>query len=248
MEKLLKRPFLHYTLSGWWFCNVAPTVGQQGPPVLRLPRNHEEGAKCGSRCCANGKNVRVRPAGVFGPRQRSAILLSRLPGTAERGDRRDWEAPVLSPAQIQFVATELNAALKLLRREFPGAAHTCSIHGVCAGWIFRWSLIVSMSISTPMPIRVGPSGRNSPSSSKTGLFTNRAWHATSQRCGMTRNAIAPMLRARQRYKVAQFATWAKQRGAPFTTTESWASVVYCDTPDLDWVGCWNGELVSGRRH
>jgi hypothetical protein len=51
---------------------------------------------------------------------------------------------------------------------------------------------------------------------------------------MTRNAIAPMLRARQRYKVAQFAAWSKQRGAPFTTTESWASWFYYDTPDLDW--------------
>jgi hypothetical protein len=43
-----------------------------------------------------------------------------------------------------------------------------------------------------------------------------------------------MYRARQRAKLAAFAEWAERTGAPLTTSESWASWYYIDSPDLDW--------------
>jgi hypothetical protein len=43
-----------------------------------------------------------------------------------------------------------------------------------------------------------------------------------------------MLRARQRNKLSQFSAWAQRRGMPLTTTESWASGFYFDSPYLDW--------------
>jgi hypothetical protein len=49
-----------------------------------------------------------------------------------------------------------------------------------------------------------------------------------------RNAVGPMLRARQRARLAAFAHWAEQFGMPLTTSESWASWYYYDSPDLDW--------------
>ena len=43
-----------------------------------------------------------------------------------------------------------------------------------------------------------------------------------------------MLRAAQRSKLATFAALAEQKGMPLTTSESWASWFYVDSPDLDW--------------
>jgi hypothetical protein len=67
------------------------------------------------------------------------------------------------------------------------------------------------------------------------LFTSAAWHKDfSDRCKAARNAVAPMLRAAQRSKLAAFAAWAERKGMPLTTSESWSSWYYFDSPDLDW--------------
>jgi hypothetical protein len=236
MEKLLACPFLNYTLSGWWFCNVPPAAGQPGPPVLRLPRTHEEGAEMWITMLGDWKKR-------FGFERLVYLDLVNevpffFPGFRERLLREtgaDWEVPALSPAQIEFVAAELNTALRLLRREFPELRYTCSIHGD-----LRWLDIPVEFDCLDVHFYADADPRwtertKFPEFIKHGLFTNSAWHAElSTRCGATRDAIAPMLRARQRHKLAQFAAWASQRGTPLTTTESWASWFYFDTPDLDW--------------
>jgi hypothetical protein len=51
---------------------------------------------------------------------------------------------------------------------------------------------------------------------------------------LTHNAIAPMLRACQRQKLAAFAAWSEKMGMPLTTSESRASWYYSNSPDLDW--------------
>jgi hypothetical protein len=67
------------------------------------------------------------------------------------------------------------------------------------------------------------------------LFETDSWFAElSQRSTKTAAAVAPMLRARQRFKASEFAIWAQRRGAPLTTSESWASWFYFDDPKLDW--------------
>ncbi|MEI7898746.1 MAG: cellulase-like family protein [bacterium] len=236
MEKLLARPFLNYTLSGWWFCNVPPAMSQMGPPVLRLPRTHEEGAEMWIGLLREWKQR-------FGFDRLVYLDLANevpffFPGFRERlkdATGADWDAPVLSAAQIQFVAAELNGALKLLRREFPELRYTCSIHGD-----LRWLDIPVEFDCLDVHFYADADPRWADRTKfqefiKDGLFTNGAWHAElSKRCGATRDAIAPILRARQRYKLAQFAAWARQRGAPLTTSESWASWFYYDTPELDW--------------
>ncbi|MCX6996666.1 MAG: hypothetical protein NTV49_06180 [Kiritimatiellaeota bacterium] len=236
MEKLLARPFLNYTLSAWWFCNVPPALSQPGPPVLRLPRSHQEGAEMWIVMLHEWKKR-------FGFERLVYLDLVNevpffFPGFRERLQAEtgaDWEVPVLSAAQIQFVAAELNAALRLLRREFPELRYTCSIHGD-----LRWLEIPVEFDCLDVHFYADADPRwadrtKFPEFIKDGLFTNDAWHGEfSRRCGQTRDAIAPMLRARQRHKLAQFAAWSRQRGAPLTTSESWASWFYLDTPDLDW--------------
>jgi len=236
MEKLLARPFLNYTISAWWFCNVPPALGQPGPPVLRLPRNHQEGAEMWIAMLTEWKRR-------FGFDRLVYVDLANevpffFPGFRERLKAEtgaDWDAPELSAAQIQFVASELNAALRMLRREFPELRYTCSIHGD-----LRWlDIPVELDcLDVHFYADADPRWEDRTRFAdfiKDDLFKNDAWYAEfSQRCAAARTAMAPMSRARQRHKLGQFAAWAKQRGAPLTTTESWASWFHYDHPDLDW--------------
>jgi len=232
MEKLLARPFLNYTLSAWWACTESPAF----PPLLRMPRTHEEGAEMWVAMLQDWKRR-------FGFDRLVYVDLANevpffFPGFRERMKREtgaDWEVPVLSPEQIQFVAAEMNSALRLLRREFPELRYTCSIHGD-----LRWLDIPVEFDCLDVHFYADADPRwaertKFPEFIKDGLFTNDAWHAElSKRCGLTRDAVAPMLHARQRHKLAQFAAWARQTGAPLTTSESWASWFYLDSPVMDW--------------
>ena len=67
------------------------------------------------------------------------------------------------------------------------------------------------------------------------FFKTDKWFAEfSRRCMETSRSMAPMLRARQRYLMAQFADWAIRLGAPLTTSEGWSSRHYIDSPKLNW--------------
>lgn len=233
MEKLLQRPSLHYTLSGWWFCNLSKAMGD-GPPVLRLPGTHEEGAEM---WCVMLREWKKR----FGfDRLVYLDLVNEVPyffpgfqARLKKETGMGWGAPVFSAAQIQFIAGELNTALRLLRREFPELRYTCSIHGD-----LRW-LDIPVEFDCLDVHFYADADPRWEERTKFGELsaegTTDKWHAEfSRRCGQTRDAIAPMLRARQRHKLAQFAAWSRQRGMPLTTSESWASWFYCDSPGLDW--------------
>jgi hypothetical protein len=125
--------------------------------------------------------------------------------------------------------------LGLLRREFPELRFTTSIHGD-----LRW-LDVPLELdcldvhfySDADPRWTERTRFNVFVSDK--LFVTDSWFAElSQRSTKTAAAVAPMLRARQRFKASEFARWAQKRGAPLTTSESWASWFYFDDPKLDW--------------
>jgi hypothetical protein len=236
MEKLLNIPSLHYTLSAWWFCNAPPTAHHSGPPVLRLPRDYEEGAEM---WCEMLREWQRR----FGFEKLVYLDLANevpffFPGFQERlvaATGKEWDSPELSPEQIQFTANELNGALRLLRREFPQLRFTCSMHGD-----LRWLDIplevdcLDVHFYAEADVRWAERTRF-PDFCKEGIFTNDSWHREfSERCKQTHAAVAPMLRTRQRHKLAQFANWAQQRGTPLTTSESWSSWFYLDSPDLDW--------------
>lgn len=233
MEKLLGRTGIHYTLSAWWFCEH-PT--QRGPEPRRIPRTHVEAAEMWAEMLVAWKRR-------FGFERLLYVDLANeipyfLPGFLDRFRQEtggDWGGSAsFSPAQVQFLGEELNGAMRLLHREFPGMLFTGSIHGDlrwldvplefdCLDVHFyadadpRWAARTRFGEFTGMD-----------------LFKSDAWFGEfSDRCRAAAVA-APMYRARQEAKLRHFAGWAAERGMPLTTTESWATWFYVDHPRLDW--------------
>lgn len=236
IEKLLRRSSLHYTLSAWWFTPGAPTFPAV-PPVLRKPANMVEGAEMWATLLTDWRQR-------FGFGRIIYVDIANetpyfFPGIDERMKKVTGAAfgefPAFTAAQSAFLADEINKALGLLRREFPELRFTTSIHGD-----LRW-LDVPLELdcldvhfySDADPRWTERTRFNEFVSDK--LFETDRWFAEfSERSKKTATAIAPMLRARQRFKASEFAAWAARRGSPLTTSESWASWYYFDDPKLDW--------------
>lgn len=230
MEKLLKRN-LGYTLTTGW-----SDADDRRPGPRRIPQTPAEAAEIWLGLLTEWKR-RFGFAGLVYVDINNEIPYF-LPGflaSFEQETGGGWETnSAFSPAQIRFLERELNGALAALQREFPELRFTASIHGDprwlevpldfdCLDVHFYADADPRWRIRTRFGDFMGR------------LFTDAAWHKEfSDRCGHTRNAIAPMLRARQRQKIAAFAAWGQQRGLPLTTTEAWASWYYMDSPDLDW--------------
>jgi len=231
MEKMLSRR-LNYTLSPWWFNNPngAPT-----PSWLRTPKDHKEGAEMWITMLTEWKKR-------FGFENLVYVdLVNEVPyffhgflPRLKEATGGDWGVPAFSSAQIDFIANELNSAVHLLRREFPELRFTCSIHGDV-----RWLEVpvefdcLDVHFYSDADQRWIQRTRFNEVMSK--LFTDTSWHAEfSDRCRKTFQAMAPMLRARQRGILAKFAEWSSRRGMPLTTSESWACWYMIDSPDMDW--------------
>lgn len=236
MEKLHKRPSLHYTLSAWWFAPGLPT-SPPAPPVLRTPKNMLEGAEMWVVLLNDWKKR-------FGFDRLVYVDIANetpyfFPGLDDRLKKVQGvgfeDTPTFSPATVAFFTDEINKPLALLRREFPELRFTTSIHGD-----LRW-LDVPLELdcldvhfySDADPRWTERTRFNEFIAD--GLFRNDKWFAEySERSMKTARAVAPMLRARERFKAEQFAGWAARRGAPLTTSESWATWYYIDHPKLDW--------------
>jgi len=230
MEKLLSRPFLHYTLSAWW------ATGSEGPPMLREPRTHAEGAEMWVKMLLDWK-------ARFGFERLVYVDLANevpyfFPGFMDRFKqavgKQWWEMPAFTPEAIAFLAQELGDAMKILQREFPELRFTASIHGD-----LRW-LDVPLEfdcLDVHFYSDADPRWTNRTRFNEFGpkMFHSADWHAEfSERTRKAHASIAPMLRARQRSKLADFAASAHRRGAPLTTSESWSSWYMYDTPEMDW--------------
>jgi hypothetical protein len=141
----------------------------------------------------------------------------------------------LSPAQIAFLAGEMNRAMTFLRREFPELRFTASIHGD-----LRWLDVPLEFDCLDVHFYADADPRWTERTRfkefiADKLFQNDRWFAEfSERSKKTAAAVAPMLRTRQRFKMEQFADWAARRGTPLTTSEAWSSWYYIDHPKLDW--------------
>ncbi|MFH1006983.1 MAG: cellulase-like family protein [Candidatus Latescibacterota bacterium] len=229
MEKLLSRK-LHYTLSAWWACDE-----NHGPKPLRVPRTHVEAAEMWIKMLEQHKRR-------FGFEGLAYVDIANevpyfLPGfqdALKEETGHGWELPHFSDAQRDFLSNDLNQAAFLLARAFPELRFTASIHGD-----LRWLEVPlefdCLDVHFYADADARWSTRTRFSEYMKDLFTDDSWHKEfSDRCKMTHQAIAPMLRARQRRKLASFAAWAAQRGMPLTTTESWSSWYYFDSPNLDW--------------
>lgn len=235
MEKLLARPGLHYTLSAWWF-SLNPATENQGPPLLRRPRNHLEGAELWAA------QLREWQKRIGFERLVYVDLANEVPyffhGFRERLQAEhglDWgSGAAFTAEQAQAIAAELNPALKALRREFPMLRFTASIHGDLR-WLdvpveFDCLDVHFYSDADPRWEQRTRFHERMPH-----LFTRDDWHADySERCRQTAAAVAPMLRQRQRAKLMKFAAWSDEHGMPLTTSESWASWYSFDSPNLDW--------------
>jgi hypothetical protein len=238
IQKLNKRPSLQYTLSGWWLMQGPghPHV-PPGPPPLRKPADMVEGAEMWATTLTNWKQR-------FGFDRILYVDIANetpyfFPGFREQIKSATGKGfndlPVFSAEQSAFMANEINKALALLRREFPELRFTTSIHGD-----LRW-LDVPLELDC---LDVHFYADADPRWTKRtrfdefaadGLFIKDSWFKEfSERCTKTAAAMAPMLRACQRFKMKEFAGWAARRGAPLTTSEAWASWFYIDNPQLDW--------------
>lgn len=236
VEKLHKRPSLHYTLSAWWNMPALPPAPVT-PPVLRRPRNMVEGAEMWETQLTAWKKR-------FGFDRLIYVDIANetpyfFPGLMERFKKvtgASWgESHILSPAQVAFMTEAVNRPLALLRREFPELRFTTSIHGD-----LRWLHIpvefdcLDVHFYADADPRWGQRTRFDEFVAK-GLFKNDSWFSDfSDRATKTSASMAPMLRARQRFKMGEFATWAAEMGAPLTTSEAWSSWYYIDSPHLNW--------------
>lgn len=236
VEKLLQQTSLYYTLSGWWFL---PSAAPQ-PPVpqpLRQPANMMEGAEMWAAMLTEWKRR-------FGLERILYVDIANetpyfFPGFLDRFKKETgsgWgDLPAFSTAQSDFIAKEVNGALRLLRREFPELRFTTSIHGD-----LRWLDVPVEVDCLDVHFYADADPRWTERTrfdefSNDRLFETDRWFAEfSERSMKTARAMAPMLRARQRFKMAEFAGWASRRGTPLTTSEGFATWYYIDHPDLDW--------------
>ncbi len=236
MEKLRKRSSLHYTLSGWWFMPGSPT-SPPVPDVLRRPANMAEGAEMWAKMLTDWK----RRFGFDGlvyvdiANETPYFFPGFLTKFTQATGTGFGDLPAFSAAQSAYLADEINKAMRLLRREFPELRFTTSIHGD-----LRW-LDVPIELDcldVHFYADADPRWKERTRFEEftaDGLFENDAWFTEfSERATKTAAAMAPMLRARQRFKASQFAEWAQRRGTPLTTSEAWATWYYIDDPKLDW--------------
>ena len=234
MEKVLRKG-LNYTLSAWWFTDQSGN-SPLGREAL-APRTHLEGAELWARMLREWQRRFGLEGLVYVDIANEVPYF--LPGFLKRyesetgGGWNEGGAP-FTPRQVEFLANDLNPALAYLQREFPELRFTGSIHGD-----ERWLDVPAQfdCLDVHFYSDVDPRWRD-----RTGfgehmshLFTDASWHSDfSRRCAAAHRAVAPMLRAAQRAKLASFAAWAAQKGMPLTTSESWSSWYYYDSPDLDW--------------
>ncbi len=130
IQELHKRPWLYYTMSGWWGM-PGPPPEPAAPALLRRPANMVEGAEMWAVMLTDWKQR-------FGFDRLVYVDIANevpyfFPDVNERLKKATgagWdEVPTLSAAQISFMSDEVNKPLKLLRREFPELRFTVSIHG-----------------------------------------------------------------------------------------------------------------------
>jgi len=236
MEKVLRHR-LHYTLSAWWF--TSSSSNNPFPPEARAPGTFAQAAEIWATLLRSWQS-RIGFDGLLYVDVVNEMPYF-LPGFSERFAKDTggpWSGPEatggFTAEQAQYLAQEINPGLSALQRDFPAVRFTTSIHGD-----ERWRDVpLQMDcMDVHFYADVDPRWRDRTCFGQrmTELFTKDEWHSDfSDRCRATAAAVAPMLRAAQRSRLAAFAELADRRGMPLTTSESWASWYYYDSPKLDW--------------
>ena len=226
---------LNYTLSAWWFHGelLKGTVA---------PRTHIEAAELWARMLREWQKrfgfeglayVDIANEVPYFLPDYKALIKSES-GQSWTGEAHEDNGAAFGLKLINFVASDINGALSALQREFPELRFTASIHGD-----ERWLDIPVQfdCLDVHFYADIDPRWRDRTRFVELmpRFSTDASWHKEfSDRCMATQRAVGPMMRASQRAKLANFAAWAEQKGMPLTTSESWASWYYYDSPDLDW--------------
>lgn len=235
MDKVLAKR-LNYTLSAWWF--TGKSENNLFPAEALAPQTHEEAAGL-----LHEWQKRFGFDGLVYVDLANEVPYF-LPGFLQRYEQEtgsNWNETVpvsdgqpFTPEQVNYLGRELNQAVSFLQREFPQLRFTASIHGD-PRWLEVPVQFDCLDVHFYSDVDLRWRERTRFADFLPGLFTDASWHKEfSQRCKATHAAIAPMLRAAQRSKLASFAAWSQEKGMPLTTSESWSSWYYYDSPDLDW--------------
>lgn len=230
MEKLIERR-MYYTLSSWWHFSDSVT-----PKHKPIPENHTQGAEMWAEFLRAWKKR-------FGFEGCAYVDLANevpyfFPGFGQRfidATGVAWGTPqIFNEDQRAFIAAELNPALGLLRSEFPEVRFTVSMHGDLR-WLDVPVELDCLDVHFYAEADARWNQRTRFGEYMPRFFRETGWHKDfSDRATAASKAAAPMFRARQRAKLAKFAAWAEEKGMPLTTSESWSSWYYIDSPDLDW--------------
>jgi hypothetical protein len=228
---------LWLTLSNWW------GSGDNMPAGTVKPRDTMEGAELWARM------LRVLKREVGFERIAYVDFANEMPyffpGFMDRLNTVDPDAkfggyPVIggfTGVQKQWLRDALDRPLQALQAEFPELRFTHSIHGDT-----RW-LTCGLTSFDCLDVHFysdadarWPARTRFPDLIKDGKMfrEDSQFKDFSDRCAATYQAIGPMLHARQRHIVRQFAAWSEAYGMPLTCTEGWCSWFYVDHPDLDW--------------
>lgn len=225
---------LYYTLSAWWFDYTGTFNG--GPKLLHRPTSHVEAAEVWAEMLRHWKRLLGFDGLVYLDIANEIPFF--LPGFMDKFNNETgsgWgEVGAFTPQQVQFLAGDINKALTSLQREFPELRFTGSIHDDVR-WLDVPLEFDCLDVHFYISADERWNQRTHFSDHMQELFTDTSWHADfSDRCTKAIQAAGPMCRARQRHRLARFSQWAAERGMPLTTSESWASWFYFDSPDLDW--------------
>jgi len=225
VEKMRARN-LHYTLSSWWFHDPKSFATPRHQPT-----NHVEAAEVWAKQLRLWKD-RLGFDGLLyvDIHNECPFFLPDYRGKkiqAEAGE--GWH----TQKGYDYVTRDVNAAMEVLMMEFPELRFTISMHDDVK-WIKLPLEIDCLDVHFFGSCDPRWSWRTKFGQYMGDFMTKTDWHKDfNDRCNKARS-VAPMLRASQRHRLAQFARWAAERGTPLTTTESWACWYYHDSPDLDW--------------
>jgi hypothetical protein len=234
IEKV-QRKGLRYTLSPWWF--TSQNISNPFPVEALAPRTHLEGAELIAKLLRDWKQRLGFDGLVYVDLANEVPYF--LPGFMKRFEEESGGAwneggQPFTSQQVNLLSQELNPALSSLQREFPELRFTASIHGD-ERWLDVPLQFDCLDVHFYSDVDLRWRDRTRFAEFMPNLFTDASWHREfSERCKSAQGAVAPMLRAAQRAKLASFAAWSEQKGMPLTTSESWASWYYYDSPDLDW--------------
>ncbi|MGA3244698.1 MAG: cellulase-like family protein [Bacteroidota bacterium] len=250
MQTLLKRG-LYYTLSTWWF-DETNWCGKGGisPTVQRIPRDHREAADIWISFLTQWKKM-------FGFERLVYLDIHNEVPFFMKGYKQllkekvglDWDQGLpFTSEQIDFLAQDINGAMRMLQREFPELRFTASIHGD-ERWLSVPLHLDCLDVHFYLDADQRWVNRTRFDEWVTGgIYTDDAWFKEfSDRCKKARNAVMPMLFQRQQQRLADFASWAGRYGMPLTTSESWSTWYYIDHPELewDWLLEWAEMTVNG---